>query len=191
MHPTPFLIKISQFSLSLVWFYDYKPSLMNWYSVFSLLWMFSKFPYQTLPILSLLFLPLFWFFSHSFVNLHFLNLFFPSYIQTEEFLIEWEGHSTHQCTWEPKRHIPEAILNDYKAGAPSLSASAIQHISDQFLSALQQRPSRRTGGHFYLEIPLPVHHQLFGTERKEFLFHKEDFGRFHFALEKWDEFIYT
>ena len=60
-----------------------------------------------------------------------------------------------------------------------------------FLSAPHQRLFRRTGGHFYLEIPLPALHQLFGTERENFLFHKEDFGRFHFALEKWDEFIYT
>ena len=112
-------------------------------------------------------------------------------IWRKKILIEWEGHSTHQCTWEPKRHIPEAILNDYKTGAPCLSASAIQHIKDQVLSALQQHLSRWTGGHFYLEIPLPANHQLFGTERKNFLFHKEDFGRFHFALEKWDEFIYT
>ena len=94
MHPTPFLTKISQFSLSLVWFYDYKLNLMNWYIVFSLFWMFSKFPYQTLPILSLLFLPLFWFFSHSFVNLHLLNLFF-SCLFPDGGVLDREGRPFH------------------------------------------------------------------------------------------------
>ena len=38
---------------------------------------------------------------------------------------------------------------------------------------------------------LPIINSLALIERKNFLFHKEDFGCFHFALEKWDEFIYT
>lgn len=114
-------------------------------------------------------------------------------LQAEEFLIEWEGFSIFQCTWEPKTHIPCHILQDYKFGVVSLSEDNIRYVSDQFLSAIQQRLSRRTGAHFYLEIPLSTHRQLFGTDGdlRDFLFNKEDFHKFLFVSNTWDEFIYS
>uniref|UniRef100_A0A8W8JHR6 Chromo domain-containing protein n=1 Tax=Magallana gigas TaxID=29159 RepID=A0A8W8JHR6_MAGGI len=114
-------------------------------------------------------------------------------VDAEEFLIEWEGFSIFQCTWEPKTHIPCHILQDYKVGVVSLSEDNIRYVSDQFLSAIQQRLSRRTGAHFYLEIPLSTHRQLFGTDGdlRDFLFNKEDFHKFLFVSNTWDEFIYS
>lgn len=40
-------------------------------------------------------------------------------LQAEEFLIEWEGFSIFQCTWEPKTQSPCHILQDYKVGIAS------------------------------------------------------------------------
>lgn len=88
-------------------------------------------------------------------------------------------------------HIPCHILQDYKVGVVSLSLENVRYVSDQFLSAIQQRLSRRTGAPFYLEIPLSTHRQLFGTDHTDFLFNKEDFYRFVSVSDTWDEFIYS
>lgn len=84
-------------------------------------------------------------------------------------------------------------IHDYihVAGVVSLSLDDIRYVSGQFLSAIQERLSRRTGAHFYLEIPLSTHGQLFGADHTDFLFKKEYFHRFLFVSNTWDEFIYS
>lgn len=85
-------------------------------------------------------------------------------LQAEEFLIYWGGFSTFKCAWKPKTHIPCHILQDFNVGQTIKYVENIRYmyVSEQFLSAIQQRMFRRTRAraNFYLEIPLSTHRQL-------------------------------
>lgn len=116
-------------------------------------------------------------------------LFHKFILQVEEFLVQWDGFSSYDCTWEPKHHLPSILVEDFKEPSTPLSRDVLFDVSDKLLTAFHDRLHRRTGPHFYVEFRHDVFNLLF-PRNPDNLFYKCDFSSFIFPTD-WDVVIYS
>ncbi|CAC5380028.1 CBX3 [Mytilus coruscus] len=70
----------------------------------------------------------------------------------EEYFLKWVGFSSYECTWEPADHLPAYLIQEFREPTQPLPPIQLQDVSDNILTAFQDRLHRRTGSHFYIEI---------------------------------------
>lgn len=124
----------------------------------------------------------------GFIMIHYY-IFYSLIFQIEEYLVKWQNFSLYDCTWEPRSHLPRAVLDDFSNPTPS--QKEIQRASDILLFAVQGRLNQRCGAHFYVDLEHDLFRYFFGvTEQSKRKLYLNDFSRFSFP-DDWDAFYYS
>lgn len=101
--------------------------------------------------------------------------------QGQLFLVKWDGYQEHECTWEPKSHLPVDLIRDFYS--PDVSEECIKIYSASLESSFRQR--LKTGKDtFSLLFPNSLFRYAFNTSTEK-LVEREDFNKLSLS-EHWD-----
>ena len=97
------------------------------------------------------------------------------YLQSVEYLVKWQDFHISDSTWEPERHIQQALINSY---IPThLSIERIRHFSVSFERLIRNR-LRSRNPLVSICCDLDIFRYMTGTTDKHVLLELEKFERF-------------